>query len=48
MKRIFIQDVHFNKLKTAVINVCPVPYALNLQLKMNLTKVMIQIYKRQI
>ena len=24
IKQIFIQDVHFNKLKTAVINVCPV------------------------
>ena len=26
IKRIFIQGVHFNKLKTAVINWCPVPY----------------------
>ena len=48
IKRIFIQDVHFNELKTVVINVCPVPYALNLQLKTNLIKVIIQIYKKHI
>ena len=24
IKQIFIQDVHFNELKTAVVNVCPV------------------------
>ena len=38
IKRIIVQDVHFNELKTAVINVCPVLYALNLQLNMNLIK----------
>ena len=43
-----MQDLHFNELKTAVINMCPVPYALNLQLNMNLIKVIIQIYKKQI
>ena len=48
IKRIFIQDVYFNELKTAVINVCPVRYALDLQLNMNLIKVIIQIYKKQI
>ena len=49
IKRIFIQDdVHFNELKTAVINVCPVRYALDLQLNMNLIKVIIQIYKKHI